>query len=122
MDPFAVLAAPSRRDILAELARSARSVNELADALRVAQPAVSKHLKVLREAGFVSCTGSAQQRIYQLEPAPFREVDAWLATYRRFWTRHLDALERFLDDKETDHEAERLPARSSRPGRRPRRR
>ena len=122
MDPFAVLAAPARRDILAELARSARSVNDLADVLRAAQPAVSKHLKVLREAGFVSCRGSAQQRIYQLEPAPFRELDAWLEPYRRFWTRHLDALERYLDDKEKDDETKRLPAGRPRGGQRPRRR
>jgi DNA-binding transcriptional ArsR family regulator len=122
MDPFVVLAAPARRDILAELARSARSVNDLADVLRAAQPAVSKHLKVLREAGFVSCRGSAQQRIYQLEPAPFRALDAWLEPYRRFWARHLDALERYLDDKEQDDETKRLPARRPRGGQRPRRR
>ena len=63
----------------------------------MAQPAVSKHLRVLRDAGFVSRRGDAQQRIYYLEAEPLREVDAWLAPYRALWTRHLDALERHLD-------------------------
>jgi DNA-binding transcriptional ArsR family regulator len=102
MDGFAVLAEPSRRRILAELRRAPRSVNQLVDSLSVNQPAVSKHLKVLREAGFVSCQGSAQQRIYRLEPRPFDELDAWLAPYRRFWNRHLDALERHLDRKQKE--------------------
>jgi len=100
MDGFEVLAATSRRQILTELRGSPRSVNELVEALAVAQPAVSKHLKVLRQAGFVSCRGEGQQRIYRLEPAPFRKLDAWLAPYRRLWSKHLDALERHLDRKE----------------------
>ena len=99
MDAFEVLAAPARRAILAELQRSANSVNELAEALDVNQPTVSKHLKVLREAGFVSCRGSAQRRIYTLEPRPFAELDEWLEPYRRLWNRHLDALERHLDEE-----------------------
>jgi len=100
MDGFDVLAAPSRRQILTELRGSPRSVNELVEALAVNQPAVSKHLKVLRQAGFVSCRGDGQQRIYQLEPAPFRDLDTWLAPYRRLWGKHLDALERHLSGKE----------------------
>jgi DNA-binding transcriptional ArsR family regulator len=100
MDGFAALGAPARRQILGELRRAPRSVNELVDALDANQPAVSKHLKVLREAGFVSVRGDGQQRIYQLEPARFRELEAWLAPYRALWTRHLDALERHLDRKE----------------------
>lgn len=100
MDGFEVIAAPSRRLILTELRRSPRSVNELVEALSANQPAVSKHLKVLREAGFVSCRGEGQQRIYSLEPAPFRQLDAWLAPYRRMWNRHLDSLERHLNRKE----------------------
>ncbi len=100
MDRFETLGAPARRQILTELRRSARSVNELALALEANQPAVSKHLKVLREAGFVSVRGEGQQRIYQLEPAPFREMDAWLAPYLRLWDKHLDALERHLNRKE----------------------
>lgn len=95
-----MLADPTRREIVRELQRSARSVNDLAGALAVSQPTMSKHLKVLREAGFVSRQGSAQQRIYRLEAAPFQALDAWLEPYRRWWTRHLDALERHLDERE----------------------
>jgi DNA-binding transcriptional ArsR family regulator len=100
MDGFEVLAAPSRRRILTELRRSPRSVNELVDALAANQPTVSKHLRLLRQAGFVSCRGDGQQRIYQLEPAPFRDLEAWLAPYRRLWSKHLDALERHLSRRE----------------------
>ncbi len=100
MDAFEALGAPTRRQILGELKRSPRSVNDLVDALSANQPSVSKHLKVLREAGFVSVRGEGQQRIYQLEPARFRELEAWLAPYRQLWTRHLDALERHLERKE----------------------
>lgn len=99
-DAFAVLAEPNRRRILEELRGSERSVGELVGGLGLAQPAVSKHLKVLRETGFVSCRTAAQQRIYRLEPQPLRELDAWLAPYRRLWTEHLDALERHLDEQE----------------------
>ena len=100
MDGFDVLAAPARRQILTELRRSPRSVNQLVGALAASQPAVSKHLKVLRQAGFVSCRGAGQQRIYQLEPAAFQKLDAWLAPYRRLWTKHLDELERHLNRRE----------------------
>lgn len=72
-------------------------MNQLVDALSANQPTISKHLKVLREAGFVSRRGSAQRRIYQLEPRRFAELDAWLAPYRRLWNHQLDALERHLD-------------------------
>jgi DNA-binding transcriptional ArsR family regulator len=122
MDPFGVLAAPGRRRILAELQRSPSSVNDLVAAIAEPQPSVSKHLKVLREAGFVSCTGVAQQRIYVLEAAPFRELEAWLAPYRRLWERHLDALEAFLDNQEKQDEANRLPSRPAGRRDRPRRR
>lgn len=100
VDAFAVLAEPNRRRILDSLRRSERSVGELVDALAMSQPAMSKHLKVLREAGFVSCRTAAQQRIYRIEPAPLAAVDEWLAPYRQLWTRHLDALERHLDSLE----------------------
>lgn len=100
MDTFEVLGAPPRRRILSELRRRPRSVNELVDALAAAQPAVSKHLKVLREAGFVSVRGEGAQRIYSLEPAPFRELEEWLAPYRSLWARHLDLLERHLGRQE----------------------
>jgi DNA-binding transcriptional ArsR family regulator len=99
-DAFTVLAEPSRRRILDRLRDGERSVGELVLALAMSQPAVSKHLKVLRDAGLVSSRTAAQQRIYRLEPAPFRELDDWLAPYRRLWSHHLDALERHLDEQE----------------------
>ncbi|CCH20550.1 MULTISPECIES: ArsR/SmtB family transcription factor [Micromonospora] len=99
-DAFTVLAEPTRRRILDALRDADRSVGELVDGLGVSQPAVSKHLRVLREAGFVSCRTAARQRIYRLEPGPLRAVDGWLDPYRRLWTRHLDALQRHLDSQE----------------------
>jgi DNA-binding transcriptional ArsR family regulator len=124
MDAFAVLAAPPRRQILDELRRSARNVTQLVDALAVNQPTVSKHLRVLRDAGFVSCRGDAQQRVYRLEADPFRALDDWLAPYRRLWQHHLDALERFLDrnTKENRHETKRVPPGTARRRQRARRR
>jgi DNA-binding transcriptional ArsR family regulator len=98
-DAFAVLAEPTRRRILEMLRGSERSVGELAEALAVSQPTTSKHLRVLRDAGFVSCQTAAQQRIYRLEPRPFEALDGWLEPYRRLWAAHLDALERHLDDQ-----------------------
>jgi len=97
VDAFAVLAEPTRRRILDELRRSESSVGRLVTVLEVSQPALSKHLKVLRDAGFVSCRTAAQQRIYRVETAPLRAVDGWLAPYRQLWERHLDALERHLE-------------------------
>ncbi|MFC0033532.1 ArsR/SmtB family transcription factor [Micromonospora chaiyaphumensis] len=99
-DAFAVLAEPTRRRILDRLRRAESSVGDLVDALGMSQPAVSKHLKVLREAGLVSCRTAAQQRIYRLDTGPLRAVDDWLDPYRRMWTDHLDALERHLDREE----------------------
>ena len=98
VDAIAVLAEPTRRRILDELRLADSSVGQLVDRLAMSQPAVSKHLKVLREAGYVTSRTAAQQRIYSLEPGPFRALDAWLAPYRRMWTRHLDALERHLEE------------------------
>jgi DNA-binding transcriptional ArsR family regulator len=100
VDVFAVLAEPTRRRILAELRAKESSVGELVKRLDVSQPTMSKHLKVLREAGFVSSEAAAQQRIYRLEARPFENLDEWLAPYRRLWTKHLDALERHLDNQE----------------------
>ena len=100
MDTFAVLAEPTRRRIVDELRAAERSVAELVQALAVSQPTVSKHLKVLRDSGLVSRRTAAQQRIYRIEVKPFQALDEWLAPYRRMWTRHLDALERHLDDLE----------------------
>jgi DNA-binding transcriptional ArsR family regulator len=99
-DTFAVLAEPTRRRILEELRASETSVGELVERLAVSQPTMSKHLKVLREAGFVSCKPAAQQRIYRIEARPFEALDEWLAPYRRMWSRHLDALGRHLDEQE----------------------
>lgn len=97
---FEIIAEPSRRAILSLLVSSQRSVGEIERQLRMPQPAVSKHLRVLREAGFVESTIDAQRRLYRLKPAPLQEVDAWLAPFRRFWSAHVEALERHLDRME----------------------
>ena len=94
---FEIIAEPSRRAILSLLVSSQQSVGEIERQLRMPQPAVSKHLRVLREAGFVESTVDAQRRLYRLKPEPLQEVDAWLAPFRRFWSAHVDALERHLD-------------------------
>jgi DNA-binding transcriptional ArsR family regulator len=99
---FEIIAEPNRRAILGLLALSEQSVGEIERQLRMAQPTVSKHLRVLRDAGFVESTVDAQRRLYRLKPEPFREVDAWLAQFRRFWSAHIDALERHLDRMEKD--------------------
>ncbi|MDT0318715.1 ArsR/SmtB family transcription factor [Streptomyces millisiae] len=99
-DPFVVLAEPTRRRILEELLTGERGVNELVETLGLGQPAVSKHLRVLREAGFVSRRTEAQRRVYRIEVRPLRDVDEWLRPYRALWDRHLDALERHLDSLE----------------------
>jgi DNA-binding transcriptional ArsR family regulator len=95
--PFSIIAEPNRRAILSLLSSSERSVRELEDQLRMPQPAVSKHLKVLRQAGFVEARVDAQRRFYRIKPQPFMEVDAWLAPFRRYWSAHVDALGRHLD-------------------------
>ncbi len=94
---FAIIAEPNRRAILSLLASSERSVGEIERQLRMPQPSVSKHLRVLRDAGFVEARIDAQRRMYRIRPEPLMEVDAWLAPFRRFWSAHLDALERHLD-------------------------
>jgi DNA-binding transcriptional ArsR family regulator len=94
---FEIIAEPSRRAILSLLVSSQQSVGEIERQLRMAQPTVSKHLRVLRDAGFVESTVDAQRRLYRLRPEPLQEVDAWLAPFRRFWSAHVDALERHLD-------------------------
>ena len=109
---FTVIAEPNRRAILSLLAASERSVGEIGRQLQMPQPTVSKHLRVLREAGFVEATVDAQRRRYRLKPEPLQEVDAWLTPFRRLWSAHLDALERHLDrldeddqpNEEEDHE------------------
>ncbi len=94
---FEIIAEPNRRSILSLLASSQHSVGEIARQLRMPQPTVSKHLRVLREAGFVEATVDAQRRLYRLKPEPLQEVEAWLAPFRRYWSAHVDALERHLD-------------------------
>ncbi len=100
VDTLAVIAEPTRRRILDQLRRGESSVGSLVSTLAISQPAVSKHLRVLRDAGFVTCRTAAQQRIYRLEPRPLQQLDAWLAPYRRLWETHLDALEAHLDNEE----------------------
>lgn len=97
---FEIIAEPNRRAILSLLVSSEQSVGEIERRLGMPQPAVSKHLRVLREAGVVEATVDAQRRLYRLKPEPLQEVDAWLAPFRRFWSAHLDALERHLDRME----------------------
>ena len=94
---FDIIAEPSRRAILSLLVSSEQSVGDIEYQLSMPQPTVSKHLRVLREAGFVEATVDAQRRLYRLKPEPLEEVDAWLAPFRRFWSAHVDALERHLD-------------------------
>lgn len=93
MDALAALADPTRRRIVELLAEREHDAGELAAEFTVSRPAVSRHLRVLREAGLVTARGEAQRRVYALEPAPLAEVDAWLARYRAFWTNRLDALD-----------------------------
>lgn len=94
---FEIIAEPNRRAILNLLVLSEQSVGEIERRLGMPQPTVSKHLRVLREAGFVEATVDAQRRLYRLKPEPLQEIDAWLAPFRRFWNAHVDALERHLD-------------------------
>jgi DNA-binding transcriptional ArsR family regulator len=103
---FEVLAEPNRRLILDLLLDHERPVSELVDALSVSQPAVSKHLRVLREAGLVRVRVDEQRRLYRLSPGPLRELDRWLAPYRAAWESSLDKLERHLDQMGQDETGE----------------
>jgi DNA-binding transcriptional ArsR family regulator len=94
---FEIIAEPNRRAILSLLVSSQQSVGEIERQLRMPQPTVSKHLRVLRDAGFVESTADAQRRLYRLKAEPFQEMDAWLAQFRQLWSAHVDALERHLD-------------------------
>jgi DNA-binding transcriptional ArsR family regulator len=108
---FDIIAEPNRRAILSLLVSSQQSVGEIERRLRMSQPAVSKHLRVLRDAGFVESTVDAQRRLYQLKPESLQEVDAWLAQFRRFWNAHVDALERHLDRMDQSQTKSRAPTR-----------
>jgi DNA-binding transcriptional ArsR family regulator len=112
---FEIIAEPNRRAILSLLASSQQSVGEIERQLRIPQPAVSKHLRVLRDAGFVEATVAAQRRLYRLKPEPFEELDAWLARFRRFWSPHIDALERHLDRIEHDDPMRQPPQEPAAP-------
>jgi DNA-binding transcriptional ArsR family regulator len=95
-----VLAEPHRRRILDVLREGERPVGDLVEALTLSQPAVSKHLRVLRDAGLVAVRADAQRRLYRVRPEPLEELDRWLAPYRALWAGRLDALGRHLDDME----------------------
>lgn len=97
---FTIVAEPNRRAILSLLLASERSVGEIERELRLSQPSASKHLRVLREAGFVESRIEAQRRLYRLRPEPLMELDAWLVPFRRFWSRHVDALAQHLEKME----------------------
>jgi DNA-binding transcriptional ArsR family regulator len=97
---FEIIAEPNRRAILSLLTSSERSVGDIERQLRMTQPAVSKHLRVLREAGFVESRTEAQRRLYRLRPEPLKELATWLVPFRRFWSAHVDALEKHLDRME----------------------
>jgi DNA-binding transcriptional ArsR family regulator len=97
MTTFEVLAEPRRREILDLLRERERTVGELVDRIRISQPGVSKHLRVLREAGLVEARPDAQRRLYGVRPEPLAEIDEWLEPYRRHWAGRLDALERHLE-------------------------
>jgi DNA-binding transcriptional ArsR family regulator len=94
---FEVIAEPNRRAILSLLVSTHQSVGSIERQLGMSQPTVSKHLRVLRDAGFVEATVDAQRRLYRLRPEPLQEIDAWLSQFRELWTKHVDALEEHLD-------------------------
>jgi DNA-binding transcriptional ArsR family regulator len=114
VESFEIISEPNRRAILSLLVSSQQSVGEIERQLGMSQPAVSKHLRVLRDAGFVESTVDAQRRLYRLRPERLQEVDDWLAPFRQFWSGHIDALERHLDRMEREgarrHDEEK-PAR-----------
>ena len=95
---FTALAEPTRRTILDLLRDEERPVGDLVDRLAISQPAVSKHLRVLREAGLVDVRVDAQRRLYRVRPEPLAEIDAWLEPYRQLWSQSLDALGRHLEE------------------------
>ena len=98
MNTFAALADPTRAEILDAVATRPRSVNEIVSLFDISQPAISRHLRVLRESGLVSVRPHGQNRVYHLEPRPLQEVDRWLDRYRRLWASRLDALESHMDE------------------------
>jgi DNA-binding transcriptional ArsR family regulator len=117
---FEIIAEPNRRAILSLLISSQQSVGEIERQLRMTQPSVSKHLRVLRDAGFVESTVDAQRRLYRLKPEPLQELDHWLAQFRRFWSAHVDALEHHLDRMHPSNPTKRKTSQmTTRPNREP---
>lgn len=112
---FNIIAEPNRRAILSLLASSHQSVGDIERKLRMTQPTVSKHLRVLRETGFVESAVDAQRRIYSVKPESLQEVDAWLAPFRRLWSTHMDALERHLDRMDEPSPKKKSRQKTSRP-------
>jgi DNA-binding transcriptional ArsR family regulator len=102
MQAFAALADPTRRQIVELLAGGERSAGDLARRFTLTQPAISQHLRTLRDAGLVSARRDAQRRMYSIDPRGLAEIDAWLSRYRAFWSRHIDALERALHDEDSN--------------------
>jgi DNA-binding transcriptional ArsR family regulator len=100
MDAFEAIAEPNRRRILDLLRAGERPAGDMVEALAISQPGVSKHLRLLREAGLVRVRADGQRRLYSLAPGEFAQVEAWIAPYRKFWRHHLDALERHLDEEQ----------------------
>ena len=99
---FEVLADPTRRRLLDELRDRERSVGDLVDRVGMSQPGVSRHLRILRDAGLVAVRPDGQRRLYRVRPEPLAEIDDWLAPYRQYWTAKLDALGRHLDERNRD--------------------
>jgi DNA-binding transcriptional ArsR family regulator len=118
---FEIIAEPNRRAILSLLVSSEQSVGDIERQLHMTQPTVSKHLRVLREAGFVESTVDAQRRLYRLKPGPLQEIDNWLAQFRRFWSAHVDALERHLDRMDRQQHESSTPKRKTTKTKRPNR-
>jgi DNA-binding transcriptional ArsR family regulator len=114
---FAIVAEPSRRAILGVLMSSPQTVGEIERQLQMSQPTVSKHLRVLRDAGFVESTVDGPRRLYRLTPAPLEEIEAWLAPFRQLWSARLDALERHLDRR---HQTAATRRQSAKPGKKQR--
>ncbi len=101
MNAFAALADPTRARIVDALAERGRTVNEVVALFPLTQPSISRHLRILREAGLVSVHPNGQRRVYRLDPRPLREIDHWLDRYRKFWAHRLDDLERSLDEEQS---------------------
>ncbi len=108
-DTLTALAERNRLRIVEALRRGPKSVSELVEELRLPQPLVSKHLRVLRQAHIVKVRPRAQQRLYELEPAPFRELESWVASFRRIWENRLDTLDDYLQDVQRSKQRTRTP-------------